>query len=658
MSFRQFGGMNYAARHNIVGSNYNTSNNLLVTQNVGQPNSYINFESDISGNINVYGNLDVSGNLDVGGNIDCSGNITAEYIFLSSYPPTVNQAINSVVPKGYIDTIASGIKPLGASVTVSFEPITLSGTSQTVSGVPLASYVGSEILVNGQGYDSVTQINNPDINNGVYIISSGAWQRSPYLKPGGTYTEANGTLTTILQGDYRNHQYICVSNPSTVDQDALLWSEFDLPAKIGQGLESVFINNETIIQVKSDLDFLTLVDASSSNPNLDIGTDNATTINIGQSDGSTTTTIYGPTDVDNSLSVSGATTLSSTLGVTGVSTLTGGINLPTLTQSGGITWGSNSSNIYDNANLYIVTNDYMYITAPTSLTITSNATSMTGTLNVTGSISISNQLVATQTFVTTQGYITSSALTPYALLASANFTSLSVGSEPVATETFVTTQGYITSSALTPYALLASANFTSLSVGSEPVATETYVTTQGYITSSALNGYATETYVTTQGYITSSALNGYATETYVTTQGYITSSALNGYATETYVTTQGYITSSALTPYAPLAGATFTGPVTATSFTSGSDYRLKTNIKSLDNKYTVDNLNPVEYDMENRHDMGFIAHELQEHYPFLVDGEKDGEKMQSINYNGFIALLVKEIQMLKNEIKELKQKIK
>jgi hypothetical protein len=54
--------------------------------------------------------------------------------------------------------------------------------------------------------------------------------------------------------------------------------------------------------------------------------------------------------------------------------------------------------------------------------------------------------------------------------------------------------------------------------------------------------------------------------------------------------------------------------------------------------------------MNDRHDMGFIAHELQKHYPFLVNGEKDGEKMQSINYNGFIALLVKEIQNLKKQL--------
>jgi hypothetical protein len=63
MSFRKYGGLQYAAKHNAVSSNYNTANNLLVSQNVGQSNSYINFLSDISGNINVYGNFDVCGNL-------------------------------------------------------------------------------------------------------------------------------------------------------------------------------------------------------------------------------------------------------------------------------------------------------------------------------------------------------------------------------------------------------------------------------------------------------------------------------------------------------------------------------------------------------------------------------------------------------------------
>ena len=75
MSFRQFGGLQFGSKHNAVASYYNTSSNLIVTQNVGQPNSYINFLSDISGNISIYGNLDVSGNINVSGDVDISGNL-------------------------------------------------------------------------------------------------------------------------------------------------------------------------------------------------------------------------------------------------------------------------------------------------------------------------------------------------------------------------------------------------------------------------------------------------------------------------------------------------------------------------------------------------------------------------------------------------------
>ena len=55
--------------------------------------------------------------------------------------------------------------------------------------------------------------------------------------------------------------------------------------------------------------------------------------------------------------------------------------------------------------------------------------------------------------------------------------------------------------------------------------------------------------------------------------------------------------------------------------------------------------------------MGFLAHEVQEYFPFLVSGEKDGENKQSINYIGFISLIVKEIQELKKENKDLVKRI-
>jgi hypothetical protein len=93
-----------------------------------------------------------------------------------------------------------------------------------------------------------------------------------------------------------------------------------------------------------------------------------------------------------------------------------------------------------------------------------------------------------------------------------------------------------------------------------------------------------------------------------------------------------------------------------TSVKAASDYRIKTNVQTLDETHILDNLRPVRYYQTQlaRNDIGFIAHELQEHYPDLVDGEKDGDNMQSVDYNGILALLINEVQRLKEDIKHTK----
>jgi hypothetical protein len=104
-------------------------------------------------------------------------------------------------------------------------------------------------------------------------------------------------------------------------------------------------------------------------------------------------------------------------------------------------------------------------------------------------------------------------------------------------------------------------------------------------------------------------------------------------------------------------GVGVNGTVNATIFNSISDYRIKTNIKPITS--TVDNLKPVHYYniKSEKEDMGFIAHEVQEIFPFLVYGIKDDTDIQSINYNGFIALLTKEVKELKKENQELKSRL-
>ena len=102
------------------------------------------------------------------------------------------------------------------------------------------------------------------------------------------------------------------------------------------------------------------------------------------------------------------------------------------------------------------------------------------------------------------------------------------------------------------------------------------------------------------------------------------------------------------------------GDATFNTVTTSSDYRIKEDIVSLNlDENSVDKLNPVKFKFKNdgKESIGLIAHELQEHYPFLVEGEKDGIQTQSVNYNGLVGILIKEIQEIKKTIKDLKNEL-
>jgi hypothetical protein len=96
------------------------------------------------------------------------------------------------------------------------------------------------------------------------------------------------------------------------------------------------------------------------------------------------------------------------------------------------------------------------------------------------------------------------------------------------------------------------------------------------------------------------------------------------------------------------------GLVSASNYLTSSDYRIKKDVTNV-LPGVIDHLNPVYYNniLTKRYDMGFIAHELQKEFPFLVLGEKDGPEYQTVNYIGLIALLVKEVQELKKKVYEL-----
>jgi FtsZ-binding cell division protein ZapB len=114
-----------------------------------------------------------------------------------------------------------------------------------------------------------------------------------------------------------------------------------------------------------------------------------------------------------------------------------------------------------------------------------------------------------------------------------------------------------------------------------------------------------------------------------------------------------------LTGVLQVAGHVYiTGTCIADKFNASSDYRIKENVVSIDLlEYNVDNLKPVIYNhkTDGSTNIGFLAHEVQEHFPFLVLGLKDGSETQSINYTGLIGLLTKEIQELKKDNKKIKE---
>jgi hypothetical protein len=97
--------------------------------------------------------------------------------------------------------------------------------------------------------------------------------------------------------------------------------------------------------------------------------------------------------------------------------------------------------------------------------------------------------------------------------------------------------------------------------------------------------------------------------------------------------------------------------IEAPSFNATSDYRTKTNIEELDENITVSNLRPLVYLKNGQKEIGLIAHELQEVYPFMVCGKKDGKEMQSVNYNGLIGVLINDVKRLNNENDTLKSEI-
>ena len=102
----------------------------------------------------------------------------------------------------------------------------------------------------------------------------------------------------------------------------------------------------------------------------------------------------------------------------------------------------------------------------------------------------------------------------------------------------------------------------------------------------------------------------------------------------------------------------WTGP----AFTSLSDRRLKSNIKTLSfGIETIEQLKPKQYQLKNDHlnktHFGFLADELQRILPEMVYINKGKEKLLSINYTELIPLIIAVLQEMNTRINENQNQI-
>lgn len=99
----------------------------------------------------------------------------------------------------------------------------------------------------------------------------------------------------------------------------------------------------------------------------------------------------------------------------------------------------------------------------------------------------------------------------------------------------------------------------------------------------------------------------------------------------------------------------------STTYTTSSDYRLKTNVQPLSNSLDkLKALKPSTFEFKSELGevrQGFIAHEVQEIVPQAVVGEKDGEEMQGLDTSQLVPLLTAALQEALDKIEKLENRI-
>ena len=167
----------------------------------------------------------------------------------------------SLVPKEYVDTIASGLKPSYACICATTASINSGGvpsgspSTSSTDGITISN--GNYVLVINQGGADNTRTSN--INNGIWIVNLlGAWSR-PTSGSMSSGSDAAGVFSFINSGNtYGNKDLVQINNPAIVDLNPLEYTILNNNIQItaGRGLS---ISND-VISVDSSLNFINYLD--------------------------------------------------------------------------------------------------------------------------------------------------------------------------------------------------------------------------------------------------------------------------------------------------------------------------------------------------------------------------------------------------------------
>lgn len=132
-----------------------------------------------------------------------------------------------IVNKQYVDYYAAGLSWKEPVITATDSNITLSGT-QTITGVTVV--VGDTVLVKNQTNAA---------ENGIYVVSSGAWTRSVGAD---TWNEYVGAIVFVVEGALLGSAWYCTAQPGgTLGVTAINWSNFSVASSYtaGTGLQLI-----------------------------------------------------------------------------------------------------------------------------------------------------------------------------------------------------------------------------------------------------------------------------------------------------------------------------------------------------------------------------------------------------------------------------------